>query len=397
MTVSIKKLKEVATINPRRPSIERADDVMTSFVPMENVDEVMGAVATLSSEPFSKIKKGYTYFEDGDVIFAKITPCMQNGKHAVLSGLIDGFGFGSTEFHVIRPGKGISSEWIHSFLRRKETLNAAMNTFTGAVGQQRVPESFLEEIEIPLPDPDVQNRIVASMEIQLAEVETARRAAVSQLQDAALLKSTALQSIFSGISNRQAIGSVAGVQSGYAFKSDTFKASGVRLLRNTNILPGRVYWDDRVFLSEEESTPFKSYELNDGDVLISLDRPIISSGIKVARVGALDLPALLVQRVGRFLIDADQLDADYLYAYLQTQMFISAVSGHDQSLGVPHISPTQVENVEIPLPDVTTQKKLSRQLNEIAREWQVIRSAIQAQLNDLTTLPNAILAQAFES
>jgi len=109
------------------------------------------------------------------------------------------------------------------------------------------------------------------------------------------------------------------------------------------------------------------------------------------------LPALLLQRVGRFLIDPDQLDADYLYAYLQTQMFISAISGHDQSLGVPHISPTQVENVEIPLPDVTSQKKLSKQLNEVAREWQVIRSAIQAQLADLTTLPNAILAQAFES
>jgi len=252
--------------------------------------------------------------------------------------------------------------------------------------------------ELLLPERvEEQSKIAHCMSVQLAEVETARQAAVDQLRDAAVLKSKALESIFAGISKRKAIGTVANVQSGYAFKSDTFKTSGVRLLRNANILPGQVYWEDQVFLSEEDSKPFKSYELNDGDVLISLDRPIISSGIKVARVGAVDLPALLVQRVGRFLIDPDQLDADYLYAYLQTQMFISAISGHDQSLGVPHISPTQVENVEIPLPDVMTQKKLSKQLNEVAREWQVIRSSIQAQLTDFTTLPNAILAQAFES
>jgi len=255
----------------------------------------------------------------------------------------------------------------------------------------------LESFHICTPDRPMQEQIVSELKGRLVEVQAARQAAVNQLRYAAALKSRALESIFAGISKRNAIGTVGNVQSGYAFKSDTFTTDGVRLLRNTNILPGQVYWDDQAFLSEEDAKPFKIYELNDGDVLISLDRPIISSGIKVARVGATDLPALLVQRVGRFLIDSERLDPDYLYAYLQTQMFISAISGHDRSLGVPHISPTQVENVEIPLPDVTTQRKLSKQLNEVAREWQVIRSAIQAQLADLTMLPNAILAQAFES
>ena len=149
MKVPIKKLSEVANINPRRPSIERGGEVPTSFVPMENVDEILGSVSRLNSEPYSRVKKGYTYFANGDVIFAKITPCMQNGKHAVLSGLVDGFGFGSTEFHVIRARGEITPDWIHFYLRRKETLNAAFKTFTGAVGQQRVPVSFLEDLEFP--------------------------------------------------------------------------------------------------------------------------------------------------------------------------------------------------------------------------------------------------------
>ncbi len=74
---------------------------------MEFVDDILGEVFKIGIAPYSKVKKGYTYFEDNDVIFAKITPCMQNGKHAVLNKLIDGFGFGSTEFHVIRASSKI--------------------------------------------------------------------------------------------------------------------------------------------------------------------------------------------------------------------------------------------------------------------------------------------------
>ena len=95
MRLPIKKLSEVAQINPRRPPIIRNDDEPTSFVPMENVDDVKGTIAHLNTVPYAKIRTGYTYFTNGDVIFAKITPCMQNGKHAVAEGLIDGFGFGS--------------------------------------------------------------------------------------------------------------------------------------------------------------------------------------------------------------------------------------------------------------------------------------------------------------
>lgn len=259
-----------------------------------------------------------------------------------------------------------------------------------------VSKSSLEAFEISFPEEiDEQLKIVAGLKSQMAEVAKARDSVAVQLQDAAILKSQAMESVFATVPTRKKIGTTAKVQSGYAFKSESFQRNGIRLLRNTNILPGMVYWDDAVCLSEAEAGSFSSYELHEGDVLISLDRPIISSGIKVARVRSVDLPALLLQRVGRFLIDPSQLDADYLYAYLQTQLFVSAISGHDQSVGVPHISPTQVEEVEMPLPEVSVQKDLSKRLNAIMREWNVIQTAIQAQLDDLSVLPQAILAQAF--
>jgi type I restriction enzyme S subunit len=111
----ITRLLDVALINPKRTKIQRDDDTQTSFVPMENVDDVNGIVKHVLSRPYAAVKKGYTYFEENDVIFAKITPCMQNGKHAIVSNLIDGIGFGSTEFHVIRCSEKIIPEWVHFF------------------------------------------------------------------------------------------------------------------------------------------------------------------------------------------------------------------------------------------------------------------------------------------
>jgi type I restriction enzyme S subunit len=262
---------------------------------------------------------------------------------------------------------------------------------------RNISQGVITSTPIDLPPLDEQCRIAARLKAQLAEVETAWHAAQSKWADVESLKSKALEAAFDSIEDWQPIGRVAKLQSGYAFKSETFKPSGVRLLRNANILPGKVYWDEAVHLSEEDARRFPSYELAAGDVLISLDRPIISSGVKVARVSDADLPALLLQRVGRFLLDTTQIDADYLYAYLQTERFIAEISGHEQSLGVPHISPAQVEAIEIPLPTVATQKGLAKCLIEIADAWSAASTALQGQLADLAVLPQRLLAQAFQS
>lgn len=256
---------------------------------------------------------------------------------------------------------------------------------------------FIEELEIPRVSLAVQRNISRNLKRQLADVDAARSAAQAQWDTAAALRSKCLEAVFAQAGPSKPIGAVAKLQSGYAFKSEEFKMSGVRLLRNANILPGRVYWDDAVFLDEAAARQHTGYVLSSGDVLISLDRPIISSGIKVARVGDADLPALLVQRVGRFQINPAELDVDYLYAFLQTDRFISAISGHEQSVGVPHISPSQVEAVQIPLPDLSVQQALSKRANGVLREWTIAAAAMQSMLKDLEQLPQRILAQAFDS
>lgn len=161
MTVRRLRLADVCDINPRLPRDHGlADDTPVSFVPMAAVDEVTGAIAAPQIRAFSEVRKGYTAFRERDVLFAKITPCMENGKAALAQGLIDGVGFGSTEFHVLRAGPLVLPEWLRYFVRREVFRQEAKRNFTGTAGQQRVPTSFLSSAEIPVPGLEEQRRIV---------------------------------------------------------------------------------------------------------------------------------------------------------------------------------------------------------------------------------------------
>ena len=188
------RLGDVAAINPRRPPrIPYPLDTPTTFVPMASVKENAGGIEPLQLRPLDQVSKGYTYFEERDVLFAKITPCMQNGKHAIARRLNNGFGFGTTEFHVIRPGDGLLSEWVHFFIRQPSVLRNAAKQFRGAVGQQRVPKEFLANLLIPLPPLDEQKRIVAHLNEQMAVAEKARKAAEELLDAARALPNAFLQ------------------------------------------------------------------------------------------------------------------------------------------------------------------------------------------------------------
>lgn len=158
---SIKPLGEICEINPRSSGSEKLGPAQeVSFVPMAAVDEITGLISAPETRPAAECLKGFTAFQDGDVLFAKITPCMENGKAAIARNLIGGRGFGSTEFHVLRPKAGVLAEWVFAFIRQPAFRDAAKRSFTGSAGQQRVPTDFLRAVPIPLPPLAEQERIV---------------------------------------------------------------------------------------------------------------------------------------------------------------------------------------------------------------------------------------------
>lgn len=170
-------LSSVARVNPGRTRTT-APGTRVTFVPMEAVSERSGAIEAPQEVFLEEVSKGYTAFEEGDLVWAKITPCMQNGKSAVARGLKNGVGFGSTEFHVVRvfdPSQ-VLPEYLWVLLRLKSVRHAAIRYFIGSAGQQRTPADFLEGLVIPLPDLTAQKAIVEGVLTKRLAVESERKA-----------------------------------------------------------------------------------------------------------------------------------------------------------------------------------------------------------------------------
>ena len=157
----LKRLGQCCIINPRRPNIALCDTDKVSFIPMPAVSED-GYLVDMADEEYGKVKKGFTYFENNDVLFAKITPCMENGKGAIAYGLTNGIGVGSTEFHVLRPINGISSPyWLLALTRMPIFRERAAKNMSGTGGQKRVSASYLDHFMVGLPAIEEQRRFEA--------------------------------------------------------------------------------------------------------------------------------------------------------------------------------------------------------------------------------------------
>jgi type I restriction enzyme S subunit len=166
-------IPEVAEINPARPSAAPADCELVTFLPMASVEPMSGRIDTSISRPWGEIKKGYTRFQEGDVLSAKITPCMENGKAAVAHGLSAGVGAGSTEFHVLRAGSALNNYFLLYYILQEEFRRSAKAEMTGTAGQLRVPGRFFECQKIPVPPLPEQHRIVETIESYLTRLDDA--------------------------------------------------------------------------------------------------------------------------------------------------------------------------------------------------------------------------------
>ncbi len=165
-------LEEISKINPRIDKQSIGDNLEVTFLPMKNVEELSGKIDLSETKRFSEVKrKSYTPFRDGDILFAKVTPCMENGKIAIAHGLKNGIGFGSTEFHVIRLLEKLSTPFFFFYLIQQKFRQEAQRAMTSAVGLLRVPTHYMRQIPIPLPPFPEQHRIVAKIEERFTKLD----------------------------------------------------------------------------------------------------------------------------------------------------------------------------------------------------------------------------------
>lgn len=186
-------LGSVCSINPKKSHDQRlVSGAEVSFVPMPAVTE-RGEIDATAIKEYDEVKTGFTYFAENDVLFAKITPCMENGKGAVAKGLHNGIGFGSTEFHVLRPISGKTDpSWIYALTAFSQFRMDAVSNMTGSAGQRRVPASFLENYRVSLPPIALQEQFAAFVE----QTDKSKFAVQQALDKAQLLFDSLMQKYF---------------------------------------------------------------------------------------------------------------------------------------------------------------------------------------------------------
>lgn len=193
------KLEEVSELNPRidRQSID--DDLEVTFLPMKHVEELSGKIDLSETKRFSELKrKSYTPFRDGDILFAKVTPCMENGKIAIAYDLKNGIGFGSTEFHVIRLSDEQSKQFFFFYLLQQKFRQEAKRAMTSGVGLLRVPTDYMRRVPIPLPPLPEQQAIVSEVESRLSVAREVEKTVTAELKRAGQLRQSILKRAFSG-------------------------------------------------------------------------------------------------------------------------------------------------------------------------------------------------------
>lgn len=285
------RFSDLAEVNPRTP-VKLPDTAEVSFIPMTAVDET-GHWVDRQARRLGEVKKGYTVFQEGDILFAKITPCAENGKGCHATNLVNGIGFGSTEFHVLRAKSGVSPRIVFHLAHDPFVRAKAVAVMGGSAGQQRVPADFFDLFYLP---PDIltnQNHKAALLDA-VDDAIDATRAVIAQTRR---LKSALLDDLLSnGLpgerKHRREVKGVGEIPSdwqvfclddmsdgrrpplrtgpfGSSLKTEHFVPSGRPVLTIGSLGEGEIVASELLFVDEAKATELREYEVLPGDVVFS--------------------------------------------------------------------------------------------------------------------------------
>lgn len=332
---------QVVDINPSTKATGSVDDLV-AFLAMADISEE-GRIASIQQRPLAEVQKGYTIFQAGDVLLAKITPCFENGKAAFVESLPTQAGFGSTEFHVLRPTEEVDPRFLFHLVWNPNFRRLGASRMTGSAGQKRVPVAFLSEFEFSLPSLQEQRRIATILD----KADSLRR----KRQEAIRLADEFLKAVFferfAAKPRSRVLTDYCDFLAGFAFKSDQYiePRDGVRLLRGINVGIDRFEWGDSAGYPLNAVSDLARYRLETGDVVLAMDRPWISTGLKCAVVDERAAGSYLVQRVARLRPKQQGMSA-FIMNCLQGNDFKSHCRITETT--IPHISPKDFATFSVP-------------------------------------------------
>ncbi len=279
--------------------------------------------------------------------------------------------------------------------------------FLGKGGAQpNISQALIKDFEIPRPPLAEQEIIADKLDTLLAEVAAAKTELEATLQSLKQFRQSVLAAAVSGkltegwrkntdfFVTKGMLGEFASLDVGFAFKSKEYTETGVRLLRGQNIEPHSLKWNDTKYFPEDKLSDLSHLKLIEGDIVLAMDRPIISTGLKLARVKKSDLPCVLVQRVARFNC-SKFIHANYLYLLLSDINFLNYIQPNQTGSDIPHISGKQILSFSVDIPSLNEQAEIVRRVEGLFSAADQTEAETKAALEQVNQLTQSILAKAF--
>lgn len=344
---SVITLSTSRTADPASSGIDR-------FVGLEHIEP-----ENLHIRSWGLVADGITFtstFKRGQVLFGKRRAYQRKVAVADFDGVCssDIYVFESKDPNVLLP------ELVPFICQSEGFYDYAVKTSAGSLSP-RTNWSHLANYEFPLPPVDEQRRIADLLwaaDDSLQEYNNLYQS-INQLiesyQDDIFSNTKAQQY---GDRTKVNIGSVSKFQGGFSFKSKDYLEHGIPLLRISNVTADGIVWDDITYLDKAYLTKYKEFALKENDIIMAMTRPVTGGYLKVARISSENIPCLLNQRVGKFVVNDSKINSSFLFFYLKSSVFKSAIELFATGSQQPNVSPTQVEKIEFNLPDEKTQNAI---------------------------------------
>jgi type I restriction enzyme, S subunit len=405
-------LGEVTHINPRDVALRTLpDDLAVTFLPMSAVDAWQGIIARPEIRPLRSVRKGFTAFSDGDVLLAKITPSMENGKAAIAKNLQNGIGFGSTEFHVFRPKEDVTANWIFHFIRQEDFRKDAKAHFAGTAGQLRVPASFLVNYPIPIAPLPEQERIVAKIEELFTQLEAGTSALAKVQAGLRRYKASVLKAAVSGklVNSNSVIDEgelpqgwqsvrwgqlISIAQNGFG-KRRSASGNPTIVLRLADIIDKDISLENvrRIGATDDE---IKKYELLENDLICIRVNGSLNNVGRMVLFRHANEAVTFCDHFIRFRLKEPEM-APFFSMYFDTDQARKFVElNRVSSAGQNTISQGTLLDFEVPLPPLEEQRQIVAEVERrLSVAWEV-ESAVDEALVRASRLRQAVLKSAFE-
>jgi len=393
-----KRLADVCEIKPPKIEARRrlSDKDSVSFVPMEDLGIDQKFFVPTQTKPLTEVAGSYTYFANGDVLLAKITPCFENGKLGIAADLTNGIGFGSSEYIVFRPDAAVDKEWLYYFLSQPGFRAEGAERMSGAVGHKRVAKDFIEGYPIPVPPLPEQRRIVGILDEAFEGIATAKANAEKNLQNARALFDSHLNSVFTkrgpGWVDRR-LGDVFEIGSSKRIMETEWTSAGVPFYGGKEIVKLAKFGStiSNAYISEKKYRDYSSkYDMpRPGDILITA-RGTIGVGYVVQEGDRFYYKdGNIISMRGREATNPHFV----LYAFRSKVM--ADQFGDLSGTTVRHLPIEKAKELVLRMPEFADQNAAVAGIRDIEAETQQLASIYQQKLAALDELKKSLLHQAF--